>query len=235
MARSRAPRIIRHILKLLLVLIILVVSGLLFWRVCASEDYEITKGITVNEQVKAAYAEYGDGLILQYQKDRATITKAEKNYGYFSVVEYVYLPQIKQLQLVFRYNNSTLEHLKADYALSEIPNRETDLYDLTLTLTTDLTPEDPSDNLQQDKLQSHRIHASSEPVRETTTLYNYRRYTFDNVDIKPETVGVFLDIYYVGDVNYDLDAYGTLLLYDRSAPWVPYELSSDELKRLKGE
>ncbi len=233
MARSRAPRIVGTILRLLLLLLILCVSGILLWRVCASEDYEKTKGVSANEQLRAAYATYGDELILQHQTDHASITKAKNNYGYFSVVEYVYVPQAKQLQVLVRYNNSTLKHLAQDYGLEGIPDRELDHYDVTLTLTTDLTPADASDNLIADNLKKTRIHASGEPLRESTRLYNYRRYTFDNVEIHPDTVGVFVDLYYNGDVNYDLDAYGTLLIYDQLAPWESYSLTSEERKRLQ--
>ncbi len=234
MARSRAPRIVGSILRLLLVLLILCVSGILLWRVCASEDYELTKGITPNETLRTAYETYGSELVLQYQTDRATITKAEKNYGYFSVVEYVYIPQAKQMQVLVRYNNSTLKHLAEDYGLSQIPDRALDHYDVTLTLTTDLTPEDAADNILADRLEKSRIHATGEPLREQTRLYNYRRYTFDNVEIRPDTVGVFVDLYYNGDVNYELDAYGTLLVYDQLAPWIPYQLTSNERKLLTG-
>lgn len=232
MARSRAPRIIGRIFKTLGVLLVLCVTCIMGWRVCASEKYEITKNLAINEPLKAAYAAHGDGLILKYQEDRATITKAEKNYGYFSVVDYVYIPQAKQVQVVVRYNNSTLKHLKEDYGLAEIPDRTKDQYDVTLTLTTDLTPNDPNDNTQVDKLSKTRIHATGEPIRENTKLYTYRRYTFDNVEIEPDTVGMFVDIYYLGDINYEAEAYGTLLIYDKAAPWISYELNADERKAL---
>ena len=228
----RGVRIAGRIMRLLLLILILAVSGVLGWRVCYSEKYEITKGLTLNEPLIAAYAEHGEDLILRYQEDRATITKAEKNYGYFSVIEYVFIPQANQLQVVVRYNNSTLKHLAEDYGLSEIPDRELDHYDVSVVLTTDLTPEDPSDNEDESKLSRVRLHPTGDPIRESTALYNYRRYTFDNVTLTEDTLGAFVDIYYNQDVNYEADAYGTLLIYDNESPWVDYKLSKDELKRL---
>lgn len=232
MARSRAPRTIRLVFKLLLTLLIITVTAILGWRIGCSEDYSLTKGVTPNDTLKAAYATHGDNLILQYQEDRATITKAEDNYGYFSVIEYVYIPQAQQLQVNVRYNNSTLKHLKEDYGLSEAPDRALDWYDVTVAISTDLTPDDQTDNLNQDALSIERIHATGEPVRENTTLYSYRRYTFDNVILTDNTVGMFVDIYYNGDINYEKDAYGTLLIYDKTAPWYSYELSKDEREAL---
>lgn len=222
MARSRAPRIIGRIFKTFGVLLVLCVTCILGWRVCASEDYEITHGLSVNEPLKDAYAEHGEDLILQYQK-QPSITKAEKNYGYFSVVECVFIPQANQVQLVVRYNNSTLEHLKADYELDEIPDREEDHYDVTLVLTEDIAP-----GSNNEKAPEHRIHATGEPIRENTRLYTYRRYTFDNVKLTDDTAGVFVDIYYNGDVNYEAEAYGTLLVYDRDSEWIAYKPSKSE-------
>lgn len=228
----RTTRIMGKLLRFLVLLLILAVTGVLGWRVCFSESYEITKGLSVNEKLTQAYAQHGENLILQYQEDRATITKSEGSYGYFSVIEYVFIPQANQLQVVVRYNNSTLKHLAEDYGLPEVPDREGDHYDVSVVLTRDLTPGDSSDNHDSSTLVKERIHPTGEPIRESTALYNYRRYTFDNVTVTDATVGAFVDIYYNGDINYDADAYGTLLIYDNTAPWIAYELSDEEIERL---
>ena len=223
MARSRAPRIIGWIIKSLGVLLVLTVTCIMGWRVCASEDYEITHGLTANEQLKSAYAEHGEDLILQYQK-QPSITRAEGNYGYFSVVECVFIPEADQVQLVVRYNNSTLKHLKEDYSLKEIPDRTADHYDVTLTLTSDG---------EDGQTVKQRIHASGDPIRENTRLYTYRRYTFDNVILTDDTVGVFVDIYYNRDINYEEEAYGRLLIYDHVSPWIEYKPKKSEWEILK--
>lgn len=219
MARSRAPRIIGRIFRLLMVILILTVTYVLVWRIFFSEDYEKVKGLTPNEKLRQAYDTYGEELVLQYQV-QPSITKSDKSYGYFSVVECVFIPQINQVQLVVRYNNSTLDHLKEDYALSEAPDRYKDVFDVTLSVTSD----NPADAV--------RIFPTEEPQHETTKLYSYRRYTFDNVPLNDLTVGVFVDIYYNGDIDYEKEAYGTLLIYDRSAPWVEYNPTKKEWERI---
>ena len=223
MARSRAPRIIGRILKLLGVLLVLFVTCLMGWRVCASEDYEITNGLSANESLRAAYAEHGEDLILQYQK-QPSITRDENSYGYFSVVECVFIPQANQVQLVVRYNNSTLKHLKEDYGLTEIPDRTADHYDVTLTLTS---------NGDDGQLTKQRIHATGEPIRENTLLYTYRRYTFDNVMLTNDTIGVFVDLYYNQDIRYEEESYGRLLIYDQTSPWITYKPKKSEWESLQ--
>ena len=222
MARSRVPRIIGKVLRLLLVLLILTVVSILCWRIFSSEKYTLAKGLQPNEALNEAYREHGDDLILRYQNQSPSITRGEKNYGYFSVVDSVFIPEANQLQIVVRYNNSTLGHLAADYHLPDVPDRTEDLYDVTVVLSNSQTGE---------KL---RLHPTGEPIRENTRLYTYRRFTFDNVSFDDTVTDVFVDIYYKEDINYEADAYGRLVIYDRSFKWLPYELSKEEKKRLDG-
>ena len=220
MARSRAPRIIARILKLLMLLLVLTVTGILLWRVCFSENYKEVKGLHSNDKLEQAYNEHGKDLILQYQV-QPSITKSDRSYGYFSVVECVFIPQINQVHLVVRYNNSTLDHLKEDYDLSKAPSRWKHVFDVTLSVTS----ENPAD--------ACRIFPTEEPKYEETKLYTYRRYTFDNVPLNDLTTGIFVDIYYVEDIDYEKEAYGTLLIYDPASPWRPYNPTRKEWKRLE--
>lgn len=220
--RSRIPRIIGRVLKLLLVLLILSVVTILGWRIFSSEKYAIAKGIQPNDAIADAYRTHGEELILQYQNQSPSITRGEKNAGYFSVVESVFIPQANQLQVVVRYNNSTLEHLVQDYGLSEKPDRTQDLYDVSVVIVNTQTEE---------KL---RLHPTGEPIRENTQLYTYRRFTFDNVTFDEKNSNVFVDIYYKGDVNYEADAYGRIVVYDNTYKWLPYTLSKEEKERLDG-
>ena len=55
----------------------------------------------------------------------------------------------------------------------------------------------------------------------------------DNVQITPDMLYVFVDFYYLGDLNYEERPYGTLCLYDDESPWVSYKLSRAERKMLE--
>ena len=133
--------------------------------------------------------------------------------------------------MVFRYNNSTLKHLAADYELGAIPDKSEVLFDVTLVTTTDLTPDNREDNADTAQLMMERYYPT-DFERTETSLYTYYRFVFDNVEIKPDMLYVFADIYYMGDLNYEERPYGTLCLYDDASEWVSYKLSRVERKML---
>ena len=232
MARSRAPRIPGIIIKAIALLLVFSVNGILIWRMCSSQDPASMRILTVNAATHKAYTEKGEALCLCYQ-EQASITRTERNYGYFSITQCVFIPEAEQVQIVLRYNNSTLTHLKEDYGLPEIPDRSLDLFDVTLLRTTDPDPQNPEDNYNADALIKTRFFPTVEDTKsDTSALYNYRRYVFDGVSVEDLTLGVFVDIYYVGDVRYEERAYGTLCLYDHEMEWQPYTLTKEDLRAL---
>lgn len=233
MGRPRAPRLFKGILKGLFVLLIMTINALILWRIFSSGDPASMKKLTVNDSLTQAYAEHGDALVLRHQ-NQATVTRAENNYGYFSVTRCVFIPEAKQVQLVFRYNNSTLNHLKEDYGLEGTIDRDDTFYDLTLVRTTDLTPDDSDDNLDPEKLSETRFHPSS-VTRDSTLLYTYFRYTFEGVELSENDLGVFADVYYLGDLDYGKAPYGALCLYDSEMEWIPDSLTSADRKALKNK
>ncbi len=230
---SRIPRMIGRFLRFTVSLFIFSVCMLVIWRMCSSGDPDAVKRMMANEKTRAAYQTYGSKLTLQYQNN-PTITRGEHNAGYFSVTQYVFIPEAEQVQLVFRYNNSTLVHLKEDYNLPEVPPKEGKYFDVTVVKTTDLTPDDPTDNEDPAKLAVTR-YQPSDCIRETTSLYTYYRYIFDGVLVEEDTVGVFTDIYYDQDIDYNRDAYGILLLYTRERPWIDYHLTAADKRILEGK
>lgn len=238
MPNSRIPRIIGRIVKAMAVLLVFSVCGVLLWRVFSSGDPATMSVLTVNEHTYAAYEEHGEELILQYQ-NQDTITRGEKNAGYFSVTQYVFIPQANQVQLVFRYNNSTIKNLARDYGLSEIPSKDETLFDVTIVTTKDLTPDNREDNYSEDgstpdTLELKRYYPTAVcTTRDTTSLYTYYRYVFDGISVEDDIVGVFADVYYVEDIDYHENAYGTLCLYDDETKWIEQKLSGKDIEALK--
>ncbi len=231
----RKQRIAGRIIKSFLVLIVMAVNAIIIWRVFFS--VRMPKEIDTiigTDAAKAAYAEHGRDLVLLCQ-DQASITRAVgKNAGYFSVPECVFIPQANEVQVVFRYNNSTIKHLAEDYGLSAVPDKSEHLFDVTLVRTRDLTPETREDNADPDTLEYERFFAAPDRVvRETTSLYTYYRYVFENVSVEDVTAGVFADVYYVGDIDYNERAYGTLCLYLVEDDWLTYKLTKDDRKALE--
>ena len=106
MKNAHNMRVFWRVVKWSISLLLFLISGILLWRVFSSGDPKEIKYLMGNDALYEAYEEHGKELILQYQM-QDTITTAEYNRGYFSVTQYVFIPEAKQVQLVFRYNNST--------------------------------------------------------------------------------------------------------------------------------
>jgi hypothetical protein len=233
MPNFHKQRVIGRVFKGLVVLLVLAINAILVWRVFFSaQTPKSIAPLQANEALVSAYEAHGDKLTLRYQ-DQSSITRAEGNYGYFSVTQCVFIPEAEQVQIVVRYNNSTLRHLAEDYGLAEVPSRDATLFDVSLVRTTDLTPENLDDNTDVTKLSVKRYYPSEGTLRDTTTLYTFYRYVFDGVTVEDVTAGVFADIYYVEDIDYNERAYGTLCLYSSLEEWEPYQLTSADRKALK--
>lgn len=228
----RTARRVGVAFRLIVTLLVFAVVGIVVWRVFFSTKIpKSVRYLQKNEVLSAAYAESGGELTFRRQ-EQASITRGEKNNGYFSVVDCVFIPEAAQVQIVFRYNNSTIRHLAADYELERIPDKADELFDVTLVRTTDLTPGDQSDNGDQSTLKTERIHATS-AIRAETSLYTFYRLVFDGVEIAVDTDGIFADVYYLGALDYDATPYGTLCLYASGDKWLDRPLSSGDRAALE--
>ena len=196
-------------------------------------------GLSPNAPLHTAYTTaVAEGRELTYfTQMQSETTTAEHNYSYFTAKEVAFIEDANQIQLLFRYNNATIRSLAKDYDLPEIPDRESDLYDITLYVAYDLTPADKSDNDGNDP-ESVKFVRYYPTVTESasTLMYNYRRLTFDGIDmnvIENPVLAVYVDVYYVEDIDYTKDSYGTLCVYDYATEKDYYELDQDEVKALK--
>ena len=75
---------------------------------------------------------------------------------------------------------------------------------------------------------------TGEPDRAYKRLYSYRRYVFENVSYE-DAVGMFVDIYYKGDIDYEKTPYGALCIYEDGYPVEEVKLSGSDKKALKKE
>jgi hypothetical protein len=228
--------------------IILLINVLVFWRMCSSSDPSDMQVIAGNAELARAYRlaeEAGalDGFALHQPEhnditdEKATYDENDNvvdpgNYAYFGVTSSVVFPTAEQVQIVFRYNDSTLEHLAQDYALPAVPEKGGDYYDVTLRVVTDLTPEDKTDNDKEESLKTTRIEHSL-AIPDEKTLYTYRRMVFNGIGDIDGIVAIYVDIYYVEDVNYDNEAYGTLCIWHEDAKTRTYDLSRKDIAAIK--
>ena len=231
---SKGFRIAGNLIKFTATAVVMGVIALLLWRIFSSGTPASLKAMIPNDDLSAAYETYGNDLYI-FKQDHKSITTAERNYGYFAITDYYIIPDANQIQLVFRYNNSTIRSLAEDYKLDKVPSKDAELFDLTLLLQTDLTPDNDKDNAGdiEGTVEYTRLFPTS-VERKRTNLYNYFRYVFelDGAELElsqlmenGSLLAVYADVYYNQDINYEDTAYGTLFLYDYKTDNVKQKLS----------
>ena len=239
---SKGFRIAGNLIKFAAACGVAAVIILLLWRIFSSGTPKELKAMTPNEKLSAAYEIYGNDLYM-FKQGHKSITTAERNSGYFAITDYYIIPEANQIQLVFRYNNSTIRALAEDYSLAELPPTDAELYDVSVVVQTDLTPENSEDNAGNvpEAVAFARIHPC-DVKREQSNLYNYFRYVFDFDDAglslselleDGELLAIYTDVYYNQDINYDELAYGTLFLYDYKSDIIEKRLSLRDRQAIK--
>jgi hypothetical protein len=239
---SRFLRITGNIIKGTVFAVVFSVIALLIWRMVTSGPPKSLDPLLPNEELKAAYEKDGNELYM-FKQDIQSITTADRNRGYFAVTECVFIPEANQIQLIFRYNNSTVRALAKDKGLSEVPSLDAELFDVTLTLQTDRTPEIKDDNAGLDKSTVEYTRLKPTQVeRERKNLYNFYRYVFDVSELDKGTLtemlendlllAVYADVYYVEEINYDELSYGSLCVYEYKADKIKVRLSSADKKAI---
>lgn len=230
--KSFALWIAGYALRALFATLIFAVCALMLWRVfIAARVPSDLMRLAPNKPLATAYRENGNSLTV-WTQEQATVTRAEHNSGYFGVPHFVFIDQAQQVQVIFRYNNGTLDSVQSDMGLAEAPPRGEQIFDLSLVTVTDTTPTDKSDNVDgSESLAKSRIAPTSCEVS-TTLLYTYYRVTFDGVSTAEDVITIFLDVYYEGAIDYNAEAYGTLRLYHCESERIGEELSRKEHKAL---
>ncbi len=211
---------------------ILVMVLFLLWRVYFSDKIpKEMEHLCPNDALAEVYSEKGEAMILRTQ-EHEMLTRGKTNYGYFAAPRLVYFPEAEQMQVLLRYNNSTLKATEKDFELGERPPQGEIVYDVTLLQIKDLTPDDQTDNKDgSDTLGENRLAPTSHTVA-TTKLYTFILYTFDHVTVSDDLIVMYLDIYYGGAVDYERDAYGALRVYHKDTPWVDLTLSKEDKEAL---
>ena len=223
-----------RIMKIIFFVFVYAVIAALLLRMCSNGTPKDMERITVNDELYEAYQNEGKDLLLQYQKYDEYTTEDE-NYGYFGVVQAVIIPSVDQVQIVFRYNNSTLDYLPLDYPelCPESPSRDEVLYDVSLVKVIDLTPENAEDNEKDEFLKYERYFPTdSLTSSKQSSLHNYFRYVFEDVSLD-DALYVYVDIYYNKAIDYESDAYGSIRIFDASRYTHTYAMTSNDRRAFK--
>ena len=237
--------VFKLIKKIIIALFSLLITGVIVFivaRLLSSGDPKSMKTIDVNDRISAAYESEGKKLYM-FKQEQQKITSGNNSYGYFSITDYRIIPDANQIQTTFRYNNSTLKSTANDYELEEIPSREENVYDVTLVIAVDLTPDIEEDNSGNDEesVKFIRCHGKT-TLADTKNVYNYRKIVFqlDDADVDLSALmeeglllAIYADFYYVGDLDYEKTPYGTLCLYDFKSENLVMKLERRDVKALK--
>ena len=216
------------------------------WRLFSSGDPKSMKTLTVTNDIYDSYEENGSLRI--YKQNQNTITRAENNSGYFAVTQVAIIPEVNQIQVVFRYNNSTLRSIEKDLELEKGSLlREDDLFDISIVINTDKTPERKDDNAfsatdrPESVSEKRYFPTESYTERDTKNVYNYRRYVFENISVEELTLAVYVDIYYKGPdakgnekiPEYSEKPDGALCIYDYKSRNRTVKLVSRDIEAIK--
>ncbi len=247
MAVKSTMRIVGKILKYMAVAVVFAVMIFMIWRAFFSDIIpDSINTLTPNGALYEAYLKDGKDLLIEHQNidniTRVQLTEKEElqqgrksNYGYFCIPRVDIIPAANQIQIVFRYNNSTISALKNDYGVDPLPDRTEDLYDVSLVLNTDLTPDIESDNANggPEAVKSTRYFPSTVyTVKDEKNMYNYRKYVFENVSLDELSLALFVDIYYIDDIDYKKLSYGTVCIWEYKAKTYTRALSSADIAAL---
>lgn len=233
--------VIKLLFKLLVVTLVILVVGVFLWRFSISRIPGELMELTPNATLSEAYAHNPD--LTLFTQEQNTTTRGENSYGYFTVCDAIFIPEAGQVQILVRYNDSTLRATEADYGLAEDSlDPEKDWYDISLLVSLDKTPGDASDNLgnKPDSVEFVRIAPARVSAAVHKGLHSYRRLIFNDVPFGDNVLAVYTDFYFKDDIRYqqpEFDiysevAYGTLCLYAYTEPKLTRPLTADEIGSL---
>lgn len=209
-----AGKVIKITFKTIVLGISLFIYGFFMLRLCTMDAPEDMQKILWNDVNRAAYAADPAGFEAFDQEPDSFINPE----GTFWVSDIVHLPDAKQLQVTVKFNNSTRDHLKARLIDQKIVD---DGY---------AVPEEPFDYTLIDN-NGTRYHPSAVTTA-TKQNYNFRRFIFENVDMSAIT-DLYIDMYYLGGIDYAAAPYGSLKVWDVDLPTTPHNVKKDLPSDLK--
>lgn len=190
---------------------ILSVSFLIFaffiFRLAFSGTPKELRRIVWTPQAIEAYRSSPETFEAIEQEQETYIT----NDGKFWILDVVYLPEAKQLQMVIKYNDSTLKYLKE-------------------ALGTETLPEEPFVYSLLDNNGARYETHTQETGRRLN--YNYRLLAFENIDLTDISV-MYVDIYYTDAVDYEKAPYSSLMTWNRALPTVKRNVRKELPEELK--
>lgn len=211
--------ILGHVLRSLFVLLVMGICTFLLWRMLFSgRAPRELRHISSNEVLREAYAQNGTLTVLE-QPTQTGHTEAADNYAHFRIDWCLFLEEADQVQLLFFYNNSTLEHVSEKLGIEPSLPRAEEVFGVELVLCTEVEGE-----------VVERVIAPTACEQGENSMYSFFKYTFDGVDIAEDTAVIYFDIFYEAE---EREALGTMRLYHRESHSERRELTAKEERIIK--
>lgn len=201
-------RTLKTILKSIMWVLVVIVYGMIFFRLCTGKPPKSVSGVLWTEDALAAYEEYGEDLLIYSHEPVEHIAED----GVSGIYDIVYIPASQTLQMTVRYNKNLAEgyyenqlQKRRDAIEDEVIKSEG--YDRTQlsSLTAEqrekynaLIEERLAASLAEDPINVSeseypfrfvlrdnygKVYNTYEYVADIKTLYRYQRLSFEGVDL----------------------------------------------------
>ena len=208
MEKIFSMRTLKTIIKSIMWVLVVIVYGMIFFRLCTGNPPKSISGILWTEDTYAAYEEYGENLLIYSHEPVEHIAED----GVSGIYDIIYIPASKTLQMTVRYNKNLAE----DYYENQVQKRRNEIEDEVIksegydrTQLTSLTAEQReaynaliekrlAESLAADPINASdseypfvfvlrdnygNVYATYEYVADIKTLYRYQRLSFEGVDL----------------------------------------------------
>ena len=208
MEKIFSMRTLKTIFKSIMWVLVVIVYGMIFFRLCTGKPPKSVSGILWTEDALAAYEEYGNNILIYSHEPVENIAED----GVSGIYDIVYIPAAKTLQMTVRYNKNLAE----SYYENEVQKRRDEIQESVIksegynsaqlsTLTKEqreaynaLIDERLAKSLEEDPIRVSdsefpfvfvlrdnygNIYTTYEYTADTKTLYRYQRLSFEGIDL----------------------------------------------------
>ena len=208
MEKIFSMRTLKTILKSIMWVLVVIVYGMIFFRLCTGKPPKSVSGILWTENVLAAYEEYGNNILIYSHEPVENIAED----GVSGIYDIVYIPSAKTLQMTVRYNKNLAE----DYYENQLQKRRESIedsviksegYDRTQLATLTDEQREKYNSLIEERLAASleenpievsdsqypfvfvlrdnygNVYTTYEYIADTKTLYYYQRLSFEGIDL----------------------------------------------------
>jgi len=208
MEKIFSMRTLKTIFKSIMWVLVVIVYGMIFFRLCTGKPPKSMSGILWTEDAYGAYLEYGDDLLIYSHEPVENIAED----GVSGIYDIAYIPASKTLQMTVRYNTNLAE----GYYENQVQKRRDEIedsviksegYDRTQLSTLTAEQREQYNALIEEKLAASlaedpidvsdseypfvfilrdnygNIYNVYEYIADVKTLYRYQRLSFVGVDL----------------------------------------------------